>query len=174
MGTRIVVMKSGLIQQVAQPQELYDYPANMFVAGFIGTPQMNFMPGKLEKTANGLFFTTRRWRLPVDGHYGSAITNSAHSDREVMLGIRPEHVLLESEATALKEAWAVQAKVEMKEMMGADTYLYAETGHGQLIVRANAHTPVGVGDEVRIRLNMDKAHLFDIHSGEALMREGRG
>ncbi|BBI35637.1 ABC transporter ATP-binding protein [Cohnella abietis] len=167
MGSRIVVMRDGEIQQVAAPQALYDNPKNMFVAGFIGTPQMNFIEGALVKNADGVHFENRRFSIPMSDQYSKYVRTMKS---KVVLGLRPEHVLSDGEASQLEgyEKWKVQATIEMKEPMGSDTFVHANWGNGTLISRAEAHTKVNVGDSVSFVLRIDKAHLFDGESGEVL------
>lgn len=167
MGTRIVVMRDGEIQQVAAPQQLYDKPQNMFVAGFIGTPQMNFIEGVLEARADGIYFENRRWSLQFPDYYSRYIGDKKI---KVVLGLRPEHVLCDGDALQLEayEKWKVQATIEMKEPMGSDTFVHANWGNGTLISRADAHTSVRIGDSLSLVLRLDKAHLFERESGIAI------
>ncbi|MBB3070407.1 multiple sugar transport system ATP-binding protein [Paenibacillus baekrokdamisoli] len=167
MGTRIVVMRDGKIQQVDAPQTLYDSPKNMFVAGFIGSPQMNFIEGVLVKHADGVYFENRRWSLPLPDHYSKYVRVMKP---KVVLGLRPEHVLSDGEALQVEayEKWKVQATIEMKEPMGSDTFVHANWGYGTLISRADAHTRVSLGDSISLVLRLDKAHLFEGESGEVL------
>ncbi|WP_048747443.1 ABC transporter ATP-binding protein, partial [Paenibacillus sp. P22] len=94
MGTRIVVMKDGVIQQVAPPRKLYDEPANLFVAGFIGSPQMNFIPGRIQREDGTLYFANRRMKLPLPVEMERRLGGTDRSLRSVVLGVRPEHVRL--------------------------------------------------------------------------------
>ncbi|MBP1993615.1 ABC transporter ATP-binding protein [Paenibacillus eucommiae] len=172
MGTRIVVMKSGEIQQVAPPQQLYDSPVNQFVASFIGTPQMNFIKGKITHAEDVYYFETNRWKLMLPESYTPILQQSPYSLRNVVLGLRPEHMMLDGEQPVKREEWTVNAQVDMKELMGSDTFLYVDTGHGSQIVRAQAHTHVAAGDPVRVQLNMAKAHFFDVDTGNAIGQGG--
>jgi len=170
MGTRIVVMKGGKIQQVAAPQTLYDEPCNLFVAGFIGTPQMNFIDGAIAAHADGVYFENRRMKLRLPESCARHVRGTSANLRQVVLGLRPEHVLCEAAAlqTEAYADWEVPATVEMKEPMGSDTFVHADAGGTVIVSRADAHTPVRVGDAIRLVLRMDKAHLFERESGESL------
>lgn len=170
MGTRIVVMKDGLIQQVAPPQQLYDEPRNLFVAGFIGTPQMNFLNGSIVQQEGAFYFETRRLKLRIPEAYNRYFKSAATNLRHVVLGIRPEHVVCEPDAVGIEAyaGWRFIVAVEMKEQMGSDTFVYGRAGEDTLIARADAHTPVRAGDSLQLALRMDKAHFFDQESGVSL------
>ncbi|BBH22165.1 ABC transporter ATP-binding protein [Paenibacillus baekrokdamisoli] len=169
MGTRIVVMKSGEIQQVDSPQQLYDYPSNMFVASFIGTPQMNFVQGRLTREQNRFYFETKRWRLPLPSAFTSMLEASEFKKNDVVLGMRSEHIQLENECRVTEAEWVIEAKIEMKELMGSDTYLTADVSHDKLTLRAESHTDVQIGDQVRIHLRLDKAHLFSGETKQSIL-----
>lgn len=170
MGTRIVVMKDGRIQQVAPPQQLYDEPRNLFVAGFIGTPQMNFLNGAIVQQEGAFYFETRRLKLRIPEAYNRYFKSAATNLRHVVLGIRPEHVVCDPDAVGIEAyaGWRFIVAVEMKEQMGSDTYLYGRAGEETLIARADAHTPVRAGDSLQLALRMDKVHFFDQESGVSL------
>jgi multiple sugar transport system ATP-binding protein len=170
MGTRIVVMKGGEIQQVAAPQILYDEPRNLFVAGFIGTPQMNFIEGGITVHTDGYYFENQRLKLLLPERSSRYVSGANANLRQVVLGLRPEHVLCEADAlqTEAYVGWQVPATVEMKESMGSDTYVHVNLGNTTIVSRADAHTQVQVGDAIKLVLRMDKAHLFERESGESL------
>ncbi len=173
MGTRIVVMKDGRIQQVAPPQQLYDEPRNLFVAGFIGTPQMNFIPGSIVAIDDAYYFRSKRLELSIPEFYFPRIRSAEGNLRSVVLGIRPEYVLSEPEAVERYPEWSVNASVYMREPLGSNTYLYARMGEESLTARAEAHTPIVPGDSATFVVRMDKAHFFDRDSGLSLAsREG--
>lgn len=159
MGDRICVMKDGIIQQVDTPLHIYDTPANIFVAGFIGTPPMNFFYGHVEKDASGLYFKTPNVsvRLPKEWHAKA----EEYIDREVVFGIRPEEIGSER-AEAEPDPQRLKAKVEVMEPMGAETYLYLDTGDKNTsIARIDAHRKVAIGQDVNLALSLSTAHLFD-------------
>lgn len=170
MGTRIVVMKGGEIQQVAAPQILYDEPRNLFVAGFIGTPQMNFIEGGITVHTDEYYFENQRLKLLLPERSSRYVSGANANLRQVVLGLRPEHVLCEADAlqTEAYVGWQVPATVEMKESMGSDTYVHVNLGNTTIVSRADAHTQVQVGDAIKLVLRMDKAHLFERESGESL------
>lgn len=168
MGSRIVVMKDGSIQQVAPPQQLYDHPANLFVAGFIGTPQMNFVTGRIVEQFGKLYFHTKRWELLLPAHLEKAVLAFPKQVRQVVLGIRPEHVFSEIWAQERYGAWKVTAQVEMREPLGSNTFIYTRAGEAMLICRTEPQTSMQPGDQVELTLYLDKAHLFDPETGVSI------
>jgi multiple sugar transport system ATP-binding protein len=168
MGDRIVVMKDGLIQQVDAPQHLYDEPCNMFVAGFIGSPQMNFLEGVLNKDAEGYYFEVNGDKLRIpSGKTNDAMTEYVGND--MILGIRPEDIY-DDEGSLSNDAFSkIEALVEVRELMGSEIYLYMKYGETQLMARVPTSTSSGSSDALRISLDMNKAHLFDPETEETIM-----
>jgi multiple sugar transport system ATP-binding protein len=152
MGDRIVVMKDGIIQQNDTPQNLYDYPCNLFVAGFIGSPQMNFIEATVRKAGNGYVAECCGAKLPLKNDPAIA----AYVDKPVTLGIRPEdiHALPSGEN-------GITATVDIAELMGAEINLYLDCGGVKLIARAPATFPGREGDTAQFSFNVEKIHLFD-------------
>ena len=171
MGTRIVVMKDGLIQQCDAPQILYDKPCNMFVAGFIGSPQMNFIEGKVVKEGEDFFVEygsedtkTRagvkyKIKLPAEKNKDDALV--PYVDKEVIIGIRPEHVHNEADYLAKFPEGIVEANVEVTELMGAETYLYMNSEGHSLNARVDPSNTARPGDTIKITLEPARIHLFD-------------
>ena len=171
MADRIVVMKDGLIQQVDTPQHLYDIPCNTFVAGFIGSPQMNFIDSVIRKEGNDFFVefgsedTKRRLgvkfkiKLPAYKNEKGVLEN--YVDKEVIMGIRPEHI--HDEPKLLKEFpdVIVEANVEVPELMGAETYLSVNCETHYLTARVAPTTTAKMGEDIDITFEPDKIHLFD-------------
>jgi multiple sugar transport system ATP-binding protein len=166
MGTRIVVMKDGVIQQVAPPQQLYDEPVNLFVAGFIGTPQMNFIEGEIVEDGRTFYFETKRLKLRIPEPAAHRLRGVKPSVlRRAVMGIRPEYVRCEPWALEQHKEWQVSAVIDMREPMGSDTYLYALVGSHRLTLRTEPHSPLMPGDRTMLVIRMDKAHFFDGESG---------
>ena len=171
MGTRIVVMKSGLIQQVDTPQNLYTYPCNLFVAGFIGSPQMNFIESKLLKVGGDFFVEfgsedtkTRagvkyQIKLPAEKNKDNCLEE--YVGKEVIMGIRPEHVHNEEELLAKYADGVVEADVEVTELMGAETYLYMNCEGQTINARVAPTNTAKPADKIKITLEPGKIHLFD-------------
>lgn len=164
MGDRICVMKDGNIMQVAQPLDLYDRPANMFVAGFIGSPPMNFFRGKLQRVGNHVAFVennTRNTPIKVEISDQLAAKASAYIDKDIVFGIRPEDAQDSLTVSSPNPAHTIEVTVEVSEPMGAETYLYLDTGAHSFIARVRASDRFDVGQKVQITFRMDKVHLFD-------------
>ncbi|MBM7568369.1 ABC transporter ATP-binding protein [Paenibacillus sacheonensis] len=163
MGTRIVVMKDGNILQVATPEELYTKPANLFVAGFIGSPPMNVLRGKFIATGSGGYFETKASRLVVPAEKAKPLIDGKFHDKEVVLGVRAENIVYRSDELA-GEAFAdtqLQVQVEMKELLGSDVYLYVRNKEHKLVVRVDPRTRFEEGQSIRIGLDMELVHFFD-------------
>ena len=171
MGTRIVVMKSGLVQQVDTPQNLYMRPCNLFVAGFIGSPQMNFIEAVLLKEGNDYFVEfgsedtkTRagvkfKIKLPASKNKDNCL--DAYVGKEVIMGIRPEDVDNEEDLVAAFPDGVVEANVEVTELMGAQTYLYMNCEGQSINARVAPTNTAKPADHITIALEPEKIHLFD-------------
>ncbi len=171
MGTRIVVMKSGLIQQVDTPQNLYLYPCNLFVAGFIGSPQMNFIEAVLLKEGKDYFveFGSEDTKTRAGVKYKIKLPESKNKDncleayagKEVIMGIRPEDVHDEPELVAANPDGIVEADVEVTELMGAETYLYMNCENQTINARVAPESTAKPGDRIKIAIETAKIHIFD-------------
>ncbi|NTV61974.1 MAG: ABC transporter ATP-binding protein [Oscillochloris sp.] len=169
MGTRIAVMRDGILQQLDTPQNLYDSPSNMFVAGFIGSPAMNFFEAKLERTGSGLSVVIARdFVLPVPAANVSKL--SGHIGKEIYFGIRPEDVHdVNYVARGVDESAKVKVQVNLTEAMGSEVYAYVESGGKEFIGRLDPRTSARTGNTVDIVLDMDKMHIFDRENEKALV-----
>ncbi|AHF91893.1 sugar ABC transporter ATP-binding protein [Opitutaceae bacterium TAV5] len=164
MGDRICVMKDGIIMQVADPLTLYHQPDNLFVAGFIGSPPMNLLRGKIERRGGVLTFV----EAAAGPAASSAITVALNgplaeraakcADREVIFGIRPENI---HEHPHTPENIPIRAHIDLAEPMGAETNVYLKTATGNLIARLHTERLFDFGEELTVHLNLAKAHLFD-------------
>jgi multiple sugar transport system ATP-binding protein len=152
MGDRIAVLKDGVLQQVASPSDIYDHPANMYVAGFIGSPKMNFIPVTIEgTTARAAGFQLELPRaLDIDSG---------------MLGIRPEEVTVASTGNSPH----IEMKVDVVELPGSDQFLYGTVSGDTVIARVDPHLKVAMGDLVRLTLNIDRLHVFDTATEKAAL-----
>lgn len=156
MGDRIVVMRDGRIQQIDTPLNLYHRPQNKFVAGFIGSPSMNFIDGELIRE-NGLRFKTAHWALPVpEGAPQQAL--AAFVGQPVILGIRPEDLAV---ATDADDASTLTCKVDVVEPMGNETFIYLNTGADTLVARMSLAALPAVFSNFAVQIDMNKAHFFD-------------
>ena len=161
MGTRIVVMKDGIVQQVDTPIELYERPRNMFVAGFIGSPQMNFFDVKLLKDGDDVYVQLGNDKLKLPQGKASKSNLDAYIGKEVVLGIRPEHIHEEETFIANQPEGVVSAYVDITEMMGAETYLYLQINDTKSIARVNARSNAQIDDTIKVAFDLNKVHLFD-------------
>ncbi|MBR2937079.1 MAG: ABC transporter ATP-binding protein, partial [Oscillospiraceae bacterium] len=126
LGDRIVIMKDGFIQQIGTPQEVFNHPYNLFVAGFIGAPQMNFFDAKLLKKENKYFINLFGYEVELSEDKQAALTANNVADQEIVLGVRPEHITIE-------EGEGVEALIDVHEMMGSSVHLHLNT-HGKHII----------------------------------------
>ena len=178
MADRIFVMKDGLIQQVDTPQHLYDIPCNKFVAGFIGTPQMNFIDAKVLKEGDDFYVqygsedTKRRlgvkFKIKLPAYKNEKGALEKYVDKDVILGIRPEHIHDEPKLIEEFKAGIVDAKVEITELMGAETYLYLDSEGHNMIARVAPETTAKSGDEIQVAFEPNKIHLFDKDTEQAI------
>ncbi len=179
MATRIVVMKDGLIQQVDTPQNLYDLPCNIFVAGFIGTPQMNFVNGTLvrEKNSKDIYFKfNENFTLKVPDSKNEDGQLEDYIGKEVILGVRPE--LIHDEERYLEQFTdsIINAKVEVTELMGAEIFLYLSMGEEtattevtNLVSRVSSRCRARTGDDIKMAIDMTRAHIFDKDTEKAIV-----
>jgi len=164
MGTRIVVMKDGFIQQVDTPLNLYDYPKNKFVAGFIGSPSMNFLTG----TVKGDMVTGDGFSVQSTGTLGESL--KAHNGKQVWFGVRPEHLGLEGSTTIVGGNNRLTGKVEVVEPLGAETDLIVDINGQTVVVKVDGHARVKVGDTVNLFADQTRLHAFDLQSELAIGR----
>lgn len=159
MASRIAVMNKGILQQLDTPQTLYDKPANLFVAGFIGSPAMNFFPARLQKITGGLCIDTGDFSVKIpDAHLNSYLP---YAGKEVIFGIRPEDIHNPMFTPPGIHAEAIECKVDVTELMGNEIFLYMVSGKNSFVARVDPRTRFQVGDQVQLALNMDNFHLFD-------------
>jgi multiple sugar transport system ATP-binding protein len=157
-------MKDGDIMQVAEPLALYNHPANLFVAGFIGSPPMNFFKGTIASAGNRLSFVeTNAKGTPLKLALTDALSRkaAAYVDKPVIFGIRPEGVQDTLTSANPDAARTAEVKVEVSEPMGAETYLYLDTGASSFIARVRPTDRFEVGQKVKVTFDLDQAHLFD-------------
>ena len=179
LGTKIVVMKDGLIQQVGAPQNIYDDPINLFVAGFLGSPSMNFFQCTVKEEENNrtaLILDDAKTvkKVYLDGTRGKQIAKK-YNGRHVILGIRPEDIYELDEAKKLgieKDSVDVDEPVVNREMLGAEVILYFDEQGKTLAVRLSPENQTQVGEKVSLYFDMDKAHVFDPETEENIFYRG--
>ena len=170
MGDRIVVMHQGFIQQVDTPQNLYDNPCNLFVAGFIGTPPMNFMDGEVKKVADRYVVRVGDSDLPLLPQRLSYEKIAPYEDKPVTLGVRPENLHLES--TYMDDpatAGVITVKVDVAELMGSEIYVYAKLGQSNITAKVPPYTKAEPDTPMRIAVDCKKIHLFDKETQMAIV-----
>jgi multiple sugar transport system ATP-binding protein len=183
LGDRVAVMRKGELQQVGSPQELYDHPVNLFVAGFIGSPSMNFMPVELSGRTAKLPFAE------VEIEEGVASALASHSAKDLMVGIRPEHfedstlvgdqpgprfevevTILESMGSELYVYFDTEAEVRSEQLdeLAADTGAGASSDSGEIVARLDATSEARRGEAIELWMDSSKLHFFDLESGERI------
>ncbi len=168
MGTRIAVMRDGIMQQLDAPQVLYDRPANMFVAGFIGSPSMNFFEAKLTRGDGGLSVDTGSFRVPVPAVLQADL--GKYIDQPVFFGIRPEDVHdARYVPTGVEASQPFQTTVTVTEPMGSEVYAYIEKGGKEFVGRLDPRTSARAGQPLEIALDMARMHIFNSETEMALV-----
>jgi multiple sugar transport system ATP-binding protein len=166
MATRIAVMKDGVLQQVGTPGELYDHPANVFVAGFIGSPAMNFFNAKLVGSDGSMAFDTGTFLLPIPTDTRDKLRG--RNEEQYVIGIRPEDIYDASFQAPGIDSAGVQAQVDVVEPMGAEIYLNLLTGEQTFVARVDPRSAARAGNDVGLAFNVNKVHIFDKKSDVAL------
>ncbi|MCM8797869.1 MAG: sn-glycerol-3-phosphate ABC transporter ATP-binding protein UgpC [Candidatus Omnitrophica bacterium] len=168
LGSRIVVMKEGVIQQVADPLTLYHRPANKFVAGFIGTPPMNFIPGKIIRMNGEYFFEEGKFKVKILESMIKAL--QPYEGKEVILGIRAEDIYDKFFTTHSSPENTIDVLVEIIEPMGSEVYLYLHTGKNTLVARIGGIAkPPQLNQRIEVVLDMNKVHFFDKDTEKAIV-----
>jgi len=161
MASRIVVMKDSFIQQVDSPQNLYDFPVNHFVAGFIGTPQMNFIDGTIEKKGNDLYFTFGNYSLKLPPEKSNNSDLQEYIGKAVIAGLRPETLHDEPMYLSQFGDTVIDAKVEVTELMGNEIFLYLVAEEQALIARVSPRSTAQTDETIKIALDISRMHIFD-------------
>ena len=163
LGDRIVIMRDGFIQQIGTPQEVFDHPSNLFVAGFIGTPQMNFFDGRLEKDASGYYVTVCGTRIELPADKQAALKAAAAEPQDITLGIRPDHIVLCDN----NDKAAIAATVDVTELMGSTIHMHVNIGGKDAIVilptidlSSEQKNGFGYGAKISITFGGNVVHMF--------------
>ena len=159
MGDRIVVMKDGCIQQIADPIELYDKPVNRFVAGFIGSPPMNFLKGEVIKKDGKFYFNEGNFQVKIIDAMVSHL--APYLDKEVIFGIRPEDIYDKLFVSSAPPDNTIRATCEVIEPMGSEAYLYLNTGKNSMIAKVGGHDKPTINQDMDLVFDMSKIHFFD-------------
>ncbi|MBF0619665.1 MAG: sn-glycerol-3-phosphate ABC transporter ATP-binding protein UgpC [Candidatus Omnitrophica bacterium] len=167
MGDRIVVMKSGVIHQCAEPMTIYDKPVNKFVASFIGTPPINLLPGQIVKKEKRFYFDEGRFRVKIMDDMNDRI--APYADKNVVLGIRSEDVYDKLFVSMASVDNTIRVTCEVVEPLGSDVYLYLNTGKNSFIARVGAHNRPEVNRDMEVVFDMRKVHFFDPQTETAII-----
>jgi multiple sugar transport system ATP-binding protein len=166
MATRIAVINKGILQQLDTPQMLYDQPDNMFVAGFIGAPAMNFFKGKLKQQDGKMIVDAGSFAIAVpDERKGKFV---AYAGKDVIFGIRPEDIFNPAFVPPGIHSAPVETKVDVTELMGNEIFLHLVSGTNNIVARVDPRTSFSIGETVQVAFNMDKCHMFDPESEKAI------
>lgn len=161
MADRIVVMKDGLVQQIATPQDIYDAPANKFVAGFMGAPQMNFIDVKLVEKDGEIHAINDHVNIALNKGECQAIISGGYIGKEVTLGIRPEDIHIEDVFIDNSTDSTFEATVEISELMGAEIYAYLKLGEYTITARFDGRYRIKLGDKLKLAMDKHRIHIFD-------------
>ncbi|MGC1379265.1 MAG: sn-glycerol-3-phosphate ABC transporter ATP-binding protein UgpC [Anaerolineales bacterium] len=159
MASRIAVTNKGKLQQLDTPQALYDRPGNMFVAGFIGSPSMNFFPGKIKKDGGKLYVETEGFTVAIPDNRAKPYFD--YVDKKVVFGLRPDDIHAPQFLPPNIHAEKIECKVDVIELMGNEIFLYLINSSNSFVARVDPRTYFKVGEEVQVALNMDNFHIFD-------------
>ncbi len=171
MGDRITVMKDGDIMQVAKPLDLYNYPENIFVAGFIGSPPMNLFNGSVKQEGNSVLFVEENeseTRLVFHLAENLARKANGYVNKPVIFGIRPEDINDTLNVSSPDPRYTIEAQVEISEPMGSETYLYLDSGANSFIARVRSTERFDINTSVKLTFGMERAHLFDPETQKVL------
>ncbi|MCP5465915.1 MAG: sn-glycerol-3-phosphate ABC transporter ATP-binding protein UgpC [Thermotogae bacterium] len=166
MADKIVIMKDGFIQQIGDPFEVYHHPANIFVAGFIGTPAMNFINVKVSKEKDGIWLKENGVEIKVPKNYESHFDN--YIGKGVVFGIRPEDIYDKEHFAKNQEGNVVNANVDVAEPLGAETLLHIDIKGQNITAKVEPTTKAKTGDQIEIQFDLEKMHAFDTETQLAI------
>ena len=161
LGTRIVVMNAGVVQQVDTPQTLYDHPCNQFVAGFIGSPQMNFVDATCKVVGDKVYLVAGPSEIELPPAKAKKLIDGGYDGKRVVLGIRPEDVHDSQAFISNSPDSVIESTIKVYELLGAEVFLYFDVEGTQLTARVNPRTTLRTGDKAVFALDMEKIHVFD-------------
>jgi len=167
LGNRIAVILNGELQQVDSPIVVYEKPINRFVAGFIGSPPMNFIKGEIRKTNGNYSFEAESFKVEIPEDLNQYL--GGYKDKEVMFGIRPEDIWDVPSSAWIDRRCVLDAKVDFRELMGAETYLYVKVGANNLAARVGSLNDASPGSKFTIVINLRKIHIFDPETQKAVI-----
>jgi len=158
MASRIVVMSDGRIQQVGSPKEIYDFPRNIFVGGFIGTPPMNFLNGQVNKDG---YFVSNDVKVKVPQDKYEMLEKKGYVEKDIILGIRPEFISEKEDEIAKHPDSTLNVKIEVAELLGSETNLHFNVGETAVVAKIGARADLRMGEEIKVAFKMESCHFFD-------------
>jgi len=161
LGTRIVVMKDGVIQQVDTPQNLYDRPQNLFVAGFMGSPQMNFLDAIVEVSGETAYLNVAGHSIPLPPQKSKKLIEGGYDGKSVTFGIRPEDVYDSEMYVETSPMSVFESTIKVYELLGAEVFLYFDLEMFPMTARVDSRTQARPGDTIKFALDVEKIHVFD-------------
>ncbi len=169
LGTRIVVMKDGIVQQIDTPQNLYDHPCNKFVAGFIGSPQMNMIAADAVEENGEVVLKFAGQNVVLNENRAKAVKAGGYIGKKVVLGIRPEDIHDGAEALQKFAKSSFDAEIKVYEMLGASALLYFNIEETGWVASVDARTTARTGDKIRLAMDTDKIHIFDYETEKTIV-----
>ena len=161
LGTRIVVMKDGVVQQVDTPQHLYEQPGNLFVAGFMGSPQMNFLDAQIAEKGGDLIAKVGEYDIVIPAAKAKVLKDGGYVGKTVVLGIRPEEIHDSQMFIEASPSVPMTSTVKVYELLGAEVFLYFDVNGTQVTARVDPRTNSKTGDTIKFAFDMEKSHFFD-------------
>ena len=161
LGTRIVVMKDGVVQQVDTPQHLYEQPGNLFVAGFMGSPQMNFLDAQIAEKGGDLIAKVGEYDIVIPAAKAKVLKDGGYVGKTVVLGIRPEDIHDSQMFIEASPSVPMTSTVKVYELLGAEVFLYFDVNGTQVTARVDPRTTAKTGDPIKFAFDMEKSHFFD-------------
>ncbi|CUP99000.1 MAG: sn-glycerol-3-phosphate ABC transporter ATP-binding protein UgpC [Clostridium baratii] len=166
LGTRIVVMKDGVIQQIDTPNEIYEHPVNMFVAGFIGSPQMNFFYGDIKATDKEKFIKTFNSEIKITGEKLDKLKDI--HNKEVILGVRPENIIIDKKELESMDIQKFIGKVNLIENLGSELYIHVSKDDRKIIIKSNRYLSYEIGQAIEFGFKLDSICIFDKTTQETI------
>ena len=166
MATRMVVMSMGYVQQVGSPKEVYDHPNNIFVAGFIGTPPMNFLEGRLKEDT----FVIKNTSFRIPPAKFSFLKDAGYAEKEIVLGIRPEDIHVEGKVVEKFKEASCDIYVEVAELLGKEVIVNTSIEETKILANLSTSLEINMDEIIKITFDMDKVHFFDVKTTESICR----
>jgi multiple sugar transport system ATP-binding protein len=166
MASRIAVINNGILQQIDTPQNLYDRPDNLFVAGFIGSPSMNFFPATLRKSNGKLVIHSGSFAITIPSKHAKPY--QAHEGKKVIFGIRPENIHDPNFIPSNVDIEKVEAQVDVTELMGNEIFMHMLSGKDTFVARIDPRSKLRIGEKAQVAFEMDNIHIFDAETEQAI------